>query len=74
MELKTISGCFNMIDHAMTENVRCAGIESLEDIHNRLLEIGISDYIKNRVALLKVLSQINCIIDNYYAYEDEQSF
>ena len=48
-------------------------IKNLEDLHNRLLENRISEYIENRVALLKVLKQINCIIDNYSCYEDDES-
>ena len=73
MEIKTISDCLSGIDFAMVENVRLLGIEKLEDIHNPLLEIGKNNYIEDRIALLKVLRHINCIIDNYSSYEDNES-
>ena len=63
METKTISDCLSSIDFAMVENVRLISIENLEDIHNRLLENRMSEYIQNSVALLKILKQINCIVD-----------
>ena len=73
MEIKTISDCLSEIDFAIVENVRLLGIERLEDIHNHLLEFGKNNYIEDRIALLKVLKHINCIIDNYYSYEDNES-
>ena len=73
MEIKTISDCFSGIDFAIVENVRLLGIERLEDIHNHLLEFGKNNYIEDRIALLKVLKHINCIIDNYSSYEDNES-
>ena len=45
----------------------------MEDIHNHLLEFGKNNYIEDRIALLKVLKHINCIIDNYSSYEDNES-
>ena len=72
MEIKTISDCLGEIDFAIVENVRLLGIEKLEEIHNHLLEFGKDNYIENRIALLKVLKHINCIIDNYSAYEDNE--
>ena len=36
-------------------------------------EIGKNNYIEDRIALLKVLKHINCIIDNYSSYEDNES-
>ena len=72
MEIKTISDCLGEIDFAIVENVRLLGIEKLEEIHNHLLEFGKDNYIENRFALLKVLKHINCIIDNYSSYEDNE--
>ena len=45
---------------------------NLEDIHNRCLEIGMNDYIEERIELEKVLKHIICIIDNYPCYEDHE--
>ena len=73
MEIKTISDCLSEIDFAIVENVRLLDIEKLEDIHNHLLEFGKNNYIEDRIALLKVLKHINCIIDNYSSYEDNES-
>ena len=72
MEIKTISDCLSGIDFAIVENVRLLGIERLEDIHNHLLEFGKDNHIENRIALLKFLKHINCIIDNYSSYEDNE--
>ena len=72
MEIKTISDCLSGIDFAIVENVRLLGIEKLEEIHNHLLEFGKDNNIENRIALLKVLKHINCIIDNYSSYEDNE--
>ena len=73
MEIKTVSDCLSGIDFAIVENVRLLGIEKLEDIHNYLLEFGKNNYIEDRLALLKVLKHINCIIDNYSSYEVNES-
>ena len=72
MEIKTVSDCLSGIDFAIVENVRLLGIEKLEDIHNHLLEFGKNNYIEDRIALLKNLKHINCIIDNYSSYEDNE--
>ena len=71
--MRTIPDCLNIIDFAMVENGRCVIIGKLEDIHNRLVEIGMTRYIENRLALSKVLNHKTCIIDNYYTYENEES-
>ena len=73
MEIKTISDCLSEIDFAIVENVRLLGIEKLEDIHNHLLEFGKNNYIEDIIALLKILKHINCIIDIYSSYEDNES-
>ena len=74
METKTISDCLSAIDFAIVENVRLLSIKYLEDIHNRLLECRESEYIENRNALINVLKQINCMIDCYKSYEDDEEF
>ena len=74
MEPKTICGCLTSIDFAIVENVKLLSIESLEDIHNHLLKFRQTGYIENIIALFNVLKQINCIIDNYSSYEDDDSF
>ena len=73
MEIKTISDCLSEIHFAIVENVRLLGIEKLEDVHNHLLEFGKNNYIEDRIALLKVLKHINCILNNYSSYEDNES-
>ena len=73
MEMKTISDCLSAIDFAVVENVKLLAIQDLESIHNRCLEIGMNDYIENRIELEKVLKYINCTIDNYPCYEDHES-
>ena len=54
--------------------MKLLGIKSLEDIHNHLLKIRRSEYIENNIAPLNILKQINCIIDNFSSYEDDESF
>ena len=72
METKTISDCLNIIDRAIVGNIRLISTEYLGEIHNRLLNVRQNMYIENTVALLNVLKQINCIIDNYSSYEDDE--
>ena len=74
METETISDILSSIDFAIVEIVRSLSIRILEHIHNRLLEFQQTEYIENSVALLKILNQINCIIDNCSRYEDGESF
>ena len=74
MEPRTISDCLNSIDFALVENVKSLSIKRLEDIHNHLIEFRQTGYIENIIALFNVLKQINCIIDNYSSYEDDDSF
>ena len=73
MGVKTISDCLTTIDFAIVENVRLLGIKTLEDVRYRLLEFRQSEYKENRIALLKVLKQINCIIDKSSSYKDDES-
>ena len=73
MELKTISDCLSATDFAIVENIRLFGIKHLEDIHNRFLEFRQTEYIENSVALLKILKQINCIVDNYSSHEGDEN-
>ena len=74
MEPKSISDCLNAIDFALVENVRWLSIKSLEDIHNHLLQFRHTGYIENNIALIKVLEQINSIINKYSTYKDDDSF
>ena len=74
MEPKSISDCLNAIDFAIVENVRLLSIENLEDIDNHLLQFRHTAYIENNIALIKVLEQINSIINNYSSYKDDDSF
>ena len=74
METKTISDCLSSIDSAIVENVRLLSIKKLVDIRNRFLEYRNTEYIENSIALLNILKHINCIMDNYYSYEDNESF
>ena len=62
------------IDFAIVESVKLLSIKSLEDIHNHLLNFRQNGYIENNIALFNVLKHINCIIDNYSSYEDDDSF
>ena len=73
MEIKTIPERLSAIDLAIVENVRLISIKCLEDIQNRLLEFRQSEYKENRIALLKVLKHINCIIDIFSSFEDDES-
>ena len=57
--MKTISDCLHLIGFGMVEKGRCAAIQNLEDIHNRLLEIGRKDCNQNRIALLNLFKHIN---------------
>ena len=69
MEVKSVSDSLNLIDFAVVENI--IGSSDLEDIHKYLLEKGQSDFIEHRVALSKVLSQLNSMIENYYQFLEE---
>ena len=66
MEVKSVSDCLNIFGFAMVENI--IGNSDLENIHSYLLDKRQSDFIDNRVALSKVLSQINSMIENYYQF------
>ena len=46
----------------------------MEDIQNHLLKSRQTGYIENNFALIIILKQINCIIDNFSSYEDDESF
>ena len=62
----------NFIDDAINENNgKVFGISNLENIHKDLLEIGKIVFIEDRVALSKVVSQINSILENYYQFPEE---
>ena len=74
MEPKSISDCLNAIDFAIVENVRLLSIKNLEDIHNHLLQFRYTGCIENNIVLIKVLEQINSIINIYSTYEDDDSF
>ena len=74
MEPKTISDCLRSNDFAIVENVRLLSIKSLEDIRNYLLKFPQTGYIESNIALFNVLKQINCLIDNFSSYEDDESF
>ena len=65
MEPKSISDCLNAIDSAIVEIVRLLIIKNLEDIHNHSLQFGHTGFIEKNIALIKVLEQINSIINNY---------
>ena len=69
METRTISDCLSSIDFAIVENGRLVGIKNLENNHYHLLEFRQSKYEEKRVALLKILKQINCIIDNFSSFQ-----
>ena len=74
MEPKSIYDCSNAIDFAIVENVRLLTIKNLEDIHNHSLQFRHTGYIENNNSLIKVLEQINSIINNYSTYKDDHSF
>ena len=74
MEPKTLSDCLSSIDFAIVENVKLLSIKSLEGIHNHLLKFRRTGYMENNIALLNILKQIKCIIDNFFSYEDDESF
>ena len=69
MEVKSVSDCLNIIDLAIVENI--IGSSDLEDIHKNLLEKGQSEFIEDRVAPSKVLSQLNSMIENCYQFPEE---
>ena len=68
--MKSVSDCLNIIDYAIVENI--IGSSDLENIHKYLLEKGESDFIEDRLALSKVLSQINSMIENVYQFPEEE--
>ena len=69
MEVKSVTDCLNIIHFAIVENI----IDSshLEDIHKNFLEKEENEFIEDTVALSKVLSQINSMIENYYQFPEE---
>ena len=68
MEVKSVSGCLNIIKFAIVENK--IGRSDLENIHEYLLEKGESDFIEDRLALSNVPRQINSVIENCYQFAD----
>ena len=74
MERQSLSDCLSSIDFAIVENVQLLSIKSLEDIHNHFLRFRRTGYIENKFALSNILKQINCIVDNFSSYEDDESF
>ena len=69
MEVKSVGDCLNIIDFSMIGIV--FGNSDLENIHKYLLEKGQSDFVENKFALSKVLSQITSMIENYYQFPEE---
>ena len=74
MELITISDCLSLTDFAIVENVKMLSIKSLEGIRNYLLKFRQTVHVEINIALLNNLKQINCIIHNFFSYEDDESF
>ena len=60
---------FEYFDDALVEGVNAIGI--LKSIHKYLVEREVCEFIEDRVAPSKVLSQINSMIENYYRYPEE---
>ena len=74
MEMRTIAAYLNSFDLAMIEKVRSINIKYLEEFHHQFLERRQNEQIKSRNALLKILGQINHMIDNYRYYENDKEF
>ena len=60
--MKSVGDCLNNIDFNIVENI--IGSSNLENIHKYLLEKCETDFIKDRLALSKVLRQLNSITEN----------
>ena len=72
MEMKSVSRYLNKIDGVILEIIgKYIGISDLENFHKYLLEKGQSEFIEDRVALSKVLSQIISTKENYYQFAEE---
>ena len=69
MEVKSVTDCLNIINFAKVEDIVASS--HLEDIHKYFLEKEESEFIEDRVALSKVLSQINSMIENYYQFPEK---
>ena len=64
--MKSITECLNFIDNMiLLGREKHIGIGNLEDIHDYIM--GMNDYedIEDKIAMSKVLSQINLIIENF---------
>ena len=60
---------FEYFDDTLVEGVNAIGI--LKSVHKYLVERKVCEFIEDRVALSKVLSQINSMMENYYRFPEE---
>ena len=78
MEVKSNSDCLNRVDDMIFEkNLKCLVKSDLEDIRNHIewqqaAFVARGEYIEERLAVLSVLSQINCIVKRFYSDDDDE--
>ena len=67
MEMESVADCFNSIDTVLLSDIgKHACIGNLEDVLDYVLSEFKNKYIEDVVALKKLLSQINLILDKFY--------
>ena len=66
MEIKSVCDCLNFIDSMILCSIeKYVGIGNLEDIRDYKIGMYNDKYIEEMVSMLRVLSQINLIIDRF---------
>ena len=77
VEVKSTSDCLNRVDNMIFQKSRkCLFKGGLGDIRNHIewLQADVvvrAEYIKDRLSVLSVLSQVNHIIERFYSDDDE---
>ena len=72
MEMKSVADCLNFIDTVILSDIgKYACIGKLEDVRDYVLSDYKNKYVEDMVALNKILSQINIIIDKFYSDKED---
>ena len=67
MKMKSVAGCLNFIDTVILSDIgKYACIGNLKDVRDSVLSEYKNKYIENMVAVNKIPSQINIIIDKFF--------
>ena len=71
-KINSVTDCLNLIDTSIVKTPYFVSIEKLEEIQNFLINMSDMKFIENMIAILKVLKNINYMIDEYESLSDEK--